>query len=190
MSEQEGRRLRLGLSGLAILAELAHLAWQHVHGGVQRHHFLHRADLPAISNWWGLLVLPALTWFATGRIGRRLAGRPAAEERRPSLSVRIAMAGFGSLLLGILLSVCFANHWDSAASQLFQAMLFLTILLPVYRAEYLLGFVAGMAFTFGAVLPAIIGGALAAVSAFLHLVIRPGLVRLWKALRRGSPPRG
>jgi hypothetical protein len=43
----------------------------------------------------------------------------------------------------VLLSVAFTNHYDSVATYLFGAMLVLALLLPVYRAECVLGFVLG-----------------------------------------------
>ena len=52
--------IRVWLTVTVTLAESAHLAWEHFNGGVASHHFLNRADLPAISNAWGLLLLPTL----------------------------------------------------------------------------------------------------------------------------------
>ena len=182
MSEQRRPQLRLYLTGLVLLLELAHLTWEHANGGVVSHHILHRSDMPAISNWWGVLLLPALTWFLTGRIQKRLDLDSAVKGATTTLAV-----GFvGSLLLGILLAVSFTNHFESIALYLFQGMLLLAVLLPVYRAECVLGFVLGMAFTFGAVLPTIAGFIVAAVSAVIHRSIRPGLVRLWKSLKARS----
>ncbi|MDQ6769716.1 MAG: hypothetical protein M3Z54_06985 [Gemmatimonadota bacterium] len=178
MSEQQRPQLRLYLTGLVLLAEGAHLTWEHFHGGVVSHHILHRSDMPAISNWWGVLLLPALTWFLTGRIQKRLALDSAGK------GTTVVLGFVGSLLYGILLAVSFTNHFESIASYLFQGMLLLAILLPVYRAECVLGFVLGMAFTFGAVLPTVAGSIIGAVSAVMHLAIRPGLVRLWNSLKR------
>ena len=159
MGDPQRPRLRPYATGLVALGELGQLAWEHLHGGVVSHHILHRADMPAISNWWGLLVLPALTWFLAGRIQRR------------GTDTRV-IAGFaGSMLFGILLSVAFINHYDALASYMSGGMLVLALLLPVYRAECVLGFVLAMTFTFGAVLPTIAGSILAALSAFIHLVV-------------------
>lgn len=184
MSEQQHDRLRLCLTGVVALAELAHLTWQHLNGGVVSHHLLRRSDLPAISNWWSLPLLPALTWFLGGRIQRHLALRSAETTAGSALPVRIGGGFGGSLLFGILLSVCFTNQLESTTAYLFQAMLVLAVLLPVYRAESVLGFVLGMSFTFGAVLPAFVSGIISAASALIHLAIRPGLVRAWNALKR------
>jgi hypothetical protein len=183
MSEQQLPRLRPCLTILVLLAELAHLTWEYFHGGVRIHHVLHRSDMPAISNWWGVLLLPALTWFLTGRIQRRIAldsGNEAASKIPASV-----VAGFvGSLLVGILLSFAFTNDYEATASYLSLGMFLLALLLPVYRAECLLGFVLGMTFTFGALLPTVFGSIIAAVSAVVHLYVRPVVMRLWTRLRR------
>ncbi|WP_214278616.1 hypothetical protein, partial [Escherichia coli] len=48
-----------------------HLGWEALHGGIAAHHLLQRADLPGLSNAWGLLVLPALAAWAAGRLPRQ-----------------------------------------------------------------------------------------------------------------------
>jgi hypothetical protein len=94
------------------------------------------------------------------------------------------VAGFvGSLLFGILLSVSFRNDYE-ATSYLFRAMFLLALLLPVYRAECVLGFVLGMAFTFGAVIPTVVGAIIAALSAAIRLYVHPVLARLWTWFKR------
>jgi hypothetical protein len=183
MVEEHGPQLRLRLTGLVMLGELALLMWEHFNGGVVRHHILHRADMPAISNWWGLLLLPALTWFLIGRIQSRIARHPEGQEATPGLPVRIVIGFAGSLAIGILLSVAFAMHYESAASNLFLGTLLLALVLPVYRAECVLGFVLGMNFTFGAVLPTMFGSIIGAGSAAIHLLLRPAVTRVWDSLK-------
>ena len=180
------QRLRLYGTTLAILAEGAHLAWEHGHGGVLRHHILHRADLPAFSNGWGLLLLPALAWFLIGRIQARLPLGPAAQPVPWPGSI---IFGFtGSLLFGLLLSTCFTQGLASLTEYLFEGLLLLALLRPVYRAECVLGFVLGMTFVFGVVLPTAIATILAAASALVHRILRPSLGRLWVRLQRKGTP--
>ena len=64
---------RLILAVSAFAAEVLHLGWEYTHGGVPAHHLLNDPGLPAISNWWGLLVVPVLVWYLVGRIQRRAA---------------------------------------------------------------------------------------------------------------------
>jgi hypothetical protein len=188
MSEKRRPQLRLYLTGFVVLAELAHLMWEHFNGGVISHHIFHRSDMPAISNWWGLLLLPALTWFLMGRIERRIALHSGGKEAASKLPVRVVVGFIGALLFGILLSVAFAGHYESIVSYLFGGMLLLALILPVYRAECVLGFILGMTFTFGAVLPTVAASIIGAGSAVIHLVLRPVVVRLWNAFKRTRSP--
>ena len=66
-------RLRLRFTITVAIAIGSLLVWQHSQGGVPSHSFLARNDMPLISNWWGALILPVLTWFLTGRMGQRIA---------------------------------------------------------------------------------------------------------------------
>ncbi|MFX8094701.1 hypothetical protein ABTK72_20740, partial [Acinetobacter baumannii] len=77
-----------------------HLGWEALHGGIAAHHLLQRADLPGLSNAWGLLVLPALAAWAAGRLPRHPATRRSAWPFALGLGL--------PLLLGAALSVAFA----------------------------------------------------------------------------------
>jgi hypothetical protein len=177
-------RLRVGITALVLVAELAHLAWEHLNGGIVSHNLLDHADLPAISNAWGMVLLPALAWFASGRVEKRVARHSRGEGTASRLPSSVITGFVSSLSLGILLSVAFSNGYETMASSLFLGTFVLAVLLRVYRAEYLLGFVLGMTLVFGAVLPTLIGSVIAAVSAVVHLGIRPLLMRLWNRFRR------
>ena len=141
MSEQHPPRLRLYLIESITLAELAHLTWEHFHGGIRSHHFLNSADMPAISNAWGALLLPALAWFLSTFIQKRIALTSSANDSSQKLPTSIVVGFLGSLLLSILLSVSFTNGYETITEYLFMGMLLLALLLPVYRAECVLGFV-------------------------------------------------
>jgi hypothetical protein len=184
MTEQQLPRLRLYLTAVVMLVELAFLLWEHFNGGVRSHHLLNRSDMPAISNWWGVLLLPALTWLLTGRIQRRIALHADRKEAAVKLPGSVVTGFVGSLLFGILLSVAFTNNYETTSAFLFGGLLVLAVLLPAYRAECVLGFVLGMTFTFGAVLPTVIGSVLAALSAVIHLYVRPVLMHFWTWLKR------
>jgi hypothetical protein len=159
---------RLLLTGCALFAEILHLGWESTHGGVIAHHLLANPDLPAVSNWWGLLVVPLLVWFLVGRIERRAATLVQDESRarfRSLTLVRFALA----LLWGAALALAFAlGH--PAVSYIFFGAVAAAMCVHAWRAEYVLGFVLGMTFTFGAVLPLLIAALLAACSFALHLL--------------------
>jgi hypothetical protein len=63
-------------------------------------------------------------------------------------------------------------------------MLLAAVSLPIFRSEDLFGFVLGMAAAIGAVLPLIVGGVLAAVSAVIYFAVRPLLARARSALKK------
>ena len=158
-------RIRWYIVALVALAELGHLTWEYSHGGVLSHHLLNQADLPAISNAWGAVFLPALAWFLSGRFLKRATAPPAVKS--------IAAAFLASLLVGVALSAAFTNGFDDASSYIFLGILLFGLVLPVYRGEYVLGFVLGMSFTFGAMLPTFAAAFIAVVSAISHYLVRP-----------------
>ncbi|MBP1474478.1 hypothetical protein J7I44_09200 [Frateuria sp. MAH-13] len=179
-------RWRLGFAILATLVELANLGWEHAHGGIATHHLFARVDLPGISNAWSALLVPALAWFLTGRIQRRIEGHP--ESARLSVYRTIVVGFVVGLLFGIGIAVSFTGGYETFLSWWFQGMIVLALLLPGYRAECLLGFVLGMMHAFGALLPTLVASVIALASAILHLVVRPWLARLWVRLKgRRSP---
>jgi len=152
------------------------LLWDHYHGGVPSHHILANKDMPAISNWWGGLLLPILTWFLLYRIQIRIISQ---SKKNPETSVYtkcILYRFSASLLFGIFLSAFFTFGYADFSGYLVMALFPLAILVPIYRAECLLGFVIAMTFTFGTILPMLIGSLFVLMGAFIYLVLRPGIV--------------
>lgn len=182
MNEKAALRWRIYLTALVLMAELAHLAWEHFHGGVVSHNILNRRDLPAISNAWGALLLPALAWFLSGLVQRRIASKSTATEMKEELPTSVIVGFLGSLSFGALLAGSFAYDFTTVTQVLFMSLFAVALLLPVYRAECLLGFVLGMTFTFGAVLPTAIGSIFVTLSAAAHLLVYPLLMRGWRRL--------
>jgi hypothetical protein len=162
---------RLTLAALALMAEALHLAWEALNGGIPSHHLLQRADMPAVSNAWGLLLLPALAAWAAGRLPKR----PASPRDWGPVALGFALP----LLLGAALSLAFQLHLQALTEVVFFGLMLLALLLPAHRPESLFGFVLGMSWTFGAVLPTLIGGILAGLSWILRGVAR----RAWHAVR-------
>lgn len=141
------------------------LAWQHVHGGVPAHHLLADPGLPTVSNWWGLLTLPLLAWFLLGRIEAR-------RKADPAFAPRIMAAFGGALLYGAALAGLFTAGYTSVTDSMALAIFVLALFLPVYRAEFVLGFVLGMTWSFGAILPMIAAAIFAGAGAAIHLGVR------------------
>jgi len=170
-------RLRLQLAALALLVEVAHLSWEAQHGGIRVHHFMNRSDLPGLHNAWGLMVLPLLAFWATTRVRRRRCGK-----------TQWIVGSTVALFLGGALSVGFHLGAESFTAGTFFITILLAIVLPGYRAECLLGWVLGMSWTFGAVLPTFIGTLIVGLSALLHLVAWPAIKRLWLKSVLNPPP--
>ena len=57
--EPDHSRLRLQIVGLVAMGALAHIGWEYFNGGIHAHHLFQRADMPAMSNAWGAVLLPA-----------------------------------------------------------------------------------------------------------------------------------
>lgn len=180
MTEKLTKNLRLYLVAFASLWEVAHLVWEQLNGGIKSHHFLAMKEMPAISNGWGLLLLPILAWLLAGSIQKRIDFQANGKVSKSRMLASIVVGGVASLIYGMLLSFFFTIGNEIIPSYLFFGMLLLALILPIFRAEYLLGFILGMSFTFGAVLPTLIGSIVATLSALAHLIIFPSLVRLWK----------
>lgn len=169
------RSIRHGLV-VGLLASLAHLAWEYTHGGVASHHLLADPAMPAVSNWWGLLVLPFLGWLAS-----RNAIRPAGPD---DAAATRSLAGFlVALAVGLALSLSFNAGLESVSSGIFFAALASGLFLRTYRAECIFGFVLGMTFVLGSILPTIAALVGAAISAVAFFVIRPTMARLLVAVR-------
>lgn len=155
----------LALAALAF--GLVHLVHEHLNGGVQSHHLLNRSDLPAVSNWLGVLILPLLGWV----LGLRVRNH-SLSTGRSGFPAGAWVGLLGSFLYGAALAASFELDASALTSGLFLGLFVLAVALPIYRAEYILGFVVGMTFTFGAVLPALVAGVLALISFLVRHAIR------------------
>lgn len=175
-------RLRVGLTVLVTTAIWSLLAWQHFHGGVPAHHLLDDPDLPRISNWFGGLLLPVLTWVLLGLSKRRVRATAA-----PGIQSVVAGLAAGAAV-GLAMSITFFGGHESITSYLFFGLLPLALVLPVHRPECLLGFVLSMSMGFGAVLPTLFGSIMAAATFVIHRFIGRPIQRLL-GLRPGKTPR-
>jgi hypothetical protein len=166
MNEQRFRVIKLVFVGLITLNIWSILIWQHLHEGVPSHYLLQSSDLPNISNWWGGLVLPVLTWLALAGVHKRILKSP--PEHELLLCKKIFIRFFIALCYGAMLSLSFVTGFSEISSVMFPAILLFAMFIRVYREEFILGFILSMSFTFGAVLPTIFGALIAIVSAIVY----------------------
>lgn len=180
MPAQPSHRIPLLIVLFTLLYAAVHLTYEHFSGGVQSHHLLNRADLPAISNWFGLVTLPALGGLLGLRVHRGL--KTVGQLRIP----RFLWVGLiGALFYGAALAVFFELGVPSVSSGLFFGLFLIGIILPIYRVEFVLGFVVGMTFTFGAVLPTLIAAVIAIFSFLSRLILR-AIISAWRSVFRPS----
>lgn len=175
MNENTFFKIRLYITAIVSLAIWSLLAWNYFHGGVPSHSILARADMPSISNWWGAILLPLLTWFLLYRIQRRITDHPTEKPTVSNPPINIVYGFLGALLFGIVLSTFFTLGIKDIPGYMLISLFILALFLPIYRAECLLGFVIGMTFTFGAVLPTGIGTILVLIGAVLYWLVRKAI---------------
>jgi hypothetical protein len=176
--------IRWGVIALVTLSYWGLLAYQYTHGGVTGHSFLARADMPMISNWWGGVTLPLVAFVLTGRVQRRLRVFGTDAARADAALRSAAIAFVGAALYGAAMATGFLTGYDSVSSFLFTALPLVGLLLPVFRAEYLLGFIAALSMVFGGVLPLIIATGVGIMSFVLHATIGRGV--RWVLARRAA----
>jgi hypothetical protein len=178
-------KYRAGAIATLAVAYLALLAWQYTHGGVPAHSFMARDDMPAISNWWGALLVPLVAWIATGLMQRRLR-RSEGDAALANRALRQMIVACGvAFAYAAAMGIIFLVDRDSPIlSSLFFALPVIGFVLPIFRPEYVLGFALGMTYTFGPVLPLVISSVLASISAVAVLLLRP-LVRRVIRFRKG-----
>jgi hypothetical protein len=157
----------------ALIASI--LTWQYFHEGVPAHHILRRSDLPAISNWWGLLLIPVLAWITLGKIQERVMSQNSL--RRSSLLF------FAGLVLGASISIAFNNNYKPFMDNILFVFLGLSLFMPIFMSEFILGFVLAMSLTFGAILPTVF----IIIFSLIGFVIFKISRLLWKRLFRSMP---
>lgn len=170
--------IKVLITGIVTVLVLCFLLWEHFHDGVASHHILQQQNLPAISNWWNGLLLPTLTWFLIGRTEKRI-GKQSLQGKRTndlqSQALRLFITGLG---LGILIAVSFTNGYNDFLDNVPYIILILSLIIPIYYPEFILGFILSMTFTFGAILPAVFILILAAIGFFTYRFIRPAIMML------------
>ena len=161
------------------IAIWALLVYDFLHNGVPSHHILNKKDLPEISNWWGGILLPILSYLVFSRIENR---DNLKKETLSKLPKQVSIGFVVALIMSILISTFFTYDHADIPFYLLVSILVSSIFYPIYKAECLLGFVIGMTFTFGAVLPTGIGSILAIIGFMIYKVIRLGLLFLKRSI--------
>jgi uncharacterized protein YacL len=155
------------------------LIWQHFNGGVPSHHILQQKDLPEISNWWGAVLLPILAWIVSGRIEKRITNQGSTNQNQSLTIIGLFIAG---LFLGILIALAFINNYKPFLDNVPYIFLLLSLFIPIFYSEFILGFILGMAYTFGTILPTVFILILSFLGFLIYRYIRPFILSLKKAV--------
>ncbi|GAA4355218.1 hypothetical protein GCM10023185_17840 [Hymenobacter saemangeumensis] len=174
-------RLRIGSTLIISVLILGLLLWNHFHGGVPSHHILQQKDLPSISNWWGAIVLPALTWILVGRTIARIEKRGALSwPGHKAVLVKPMLLFISGLTLGVLIAIAFTFNYTPFLDNIPYLILLLSLVVPIFFSEFILGFIIGMTYTFGVILPMVFILVLAAIGFAVYTFIRPLLIKFLK----------
>lgn len=174
-------RFLLWLPLLALLLAAIHLTIEYFSGGVQSHHLLNDATLPAISNWFELITLPLLGLA----LAKYVVLQPAHIARLATVPVSLLPGLIGAACYGGVFAASFALGQMTITTLLFFGLLPCAVLFPLYRLHYISGFVVAMTFTFGGILPLMIAAVLALLSWLSRFVIATVLAG-WRKYRTGS----
>jgi hypothetical protein len=144
MSDQKFNRLRISMMIGVVIFQMCCLAWEYVSGGVVTHHFFMRSDLPGVSNWWGLVILPALVWWAAVRIEKRL-NNPSSQQFDDSRQFYrgVLIAFITLLLVSLVQSTIFSFGYANIAMFFLLGLMLAAIFVPLHKMECILGYVLG-----------------------------------------------
>jgi len=171
MTQKTFSKLTLLFTLFITISILGFLSWEHFHGGVSGHNLLKRKDLPFISNWWGIILIPLVTFFSLKRVEKRLDFKTGVSNQ---VFIKQHLLPFLTAILYAILIVVFSSTGNSTLSYSMFLLLFLVALfIPIYRSEYFLGFIIGLTYTFGGALPVIIAIVLATILFLIFNYIRP-----------------
>ena len=154
------------------------IIWDHFHGGVPSHYFLANKDLPKISNWWGAISVPLISYLLLNRIKKRI--QPENDKATLKLVKQESYSFFAAILYAIMLTISFKTGNTQIANLLFLGLPLVALFFPIYHSGYLLGFLVGMMHTFGGVLPIFIGGIMSIICYLLFILIHPLLIKIGK----------
>jgi hypothetical protein len=162
--------------GFITISICSFLFWDHFHGGVPSHHFLANDELPKISNWWGLISVPVISYLLLNNIKTRI------KSESDQIPVKFIKKECYSFLIGtiyaIMLALSFTYGYTQISSLLFLGLPAIALFFPIYHPSYLLGFLVGMMYTFGGVLPIFIGGVMSIICYFIFIIFHPILIKI------------
>ena len=177
------KKLRIIITVIISVLILDLLIWDYFHGGVPSHHLLDQKNLPAISNWWSGLLLPVISWIMLGKIKTRIENQTKIEARYKSEMKSILWRFSIGLIFGIILSVSFIKNYKFFLDNVPYLLLITSFIVPIFFSEFILGFVFGMTYTFGAILPTAFILIIAGIGFIIYKFIRPLIIKMAQTIR-------
>lgn len=95
---------------------------------------------------------------------------------------------FLGLAFAVVLSISFTNNYKPFLDNVLYLLLLLCFIIPVFYSEFILGFILGMTYTFGAILPTVFILIIAAIGFIIYRFIRPLFLKLAAAFGYKSIP--
>ncbi|WP_343485941.1 hypothetical protein [Allomuricauda sp. d1] len=168
------KRNRLIITLVITVLVWAHVLWDYTHGGIPVHYLFMNENMPPFPNWLGAIILPFFTWVLLYRIHKRVDAPDAKDTFRLAIS-----RFFTALVVAGSIAICFELGIEIPGFVLL-GILGLGVALPLYKSEFLLGWVLGLSYTFGAMIPMLFAIVLAGVL-FLFYKLGRAVVGLFKA---------
>jgi hypothetical protein len=182
VSRETFRTFRIGFTAVVSLCLGALLLWQYLNDGIPSHYFLADKTMPLVSNAWGAVTIPLFTWLMLWRIDTRLF-----DHQTTIPFPRVVLAAFiGALVYGVILGVSITGGFKQISGNTPWFIAVAALLFPVYRAEYFLGFVLGLTYWIGGVLPIIVGCVFVLIAFALYSFIRRPVVALVRKLMKSN----
>jgi hypothetical protein len=182
MQSQELTKIKAFIVGIVTILMFSFLFWEYFHEGVTTHYILHQKDLPSISNWWGGILLPVLTWFLLSRIEKRLNKENSETEQSNKALNKVFWIFLTGLVLGLLLSISFTYEYKPFLDNVLYIIIVLSFIIPVFYSEFILGFILGMTYTFGAIIPTVFILIIAVIGLVAYRIIRPIILSLGRRI--------
>ncbi|MEP2937551.1 MAG: hypothetical protein ABJM06_09460 [Gilvibacter sp.] len=167
----------------ALLVTALFVVREYFYGGVITHHLLADQEMPGASNWWGLLTIPVLTWVMLFFIERRQNKAKEPEQNPKKENSKVIRRFLLALCLGTLFSVL----WEFRLEEILQYLILLPVVIAffvrVHWPECLLGFVIGMMYAFGGILPILVGVVLMILTFVAYKVVRGSVLYVISKLK-------
>ena len=122
--------------------------------------------------------MPVLTWFLLSRMEKRFDKHSSQTQQTNNFLRKVFGLFLTGLIFGILLSIAFTKEYKPFLDNVLYILIALGFIIPIYNSEFILGFILGMTFTFGAIIPTVFILIMAVIGMVMYKFIRPLILRV------------